>query len=84
MPGFLDCVSGSWAKGSNKQCSSETIANKSNMLRYELKKWHLSLDRLQTLIQKCNEVILALDTSEEKRALFTEEFNFRVIVKAAL
>jgi hypothetical protein len=54
------------------------------MLRYELKKWHLSLDRLQTLIQKCNEVILALDTSEEKRALFTEEFNFRVIVKAAL
>jgi hypothetical protein len=36
------------------------------------------------LIQKCNRVILILDALEEKRNLFTTEFNFKNIVKQHL
>jgi mannosylglycoprotein endo-beta-mannosidase len=84
MPGFLECVSNSWEKESHKSYSSAIVADKMKRLRYELKKWHVSLTKLKALIQKCNEVILALDTLEERRSLFRVEFNFRNIVKLHL
>lgn len=43
-----------------------------------------SLARLKEIMQTCNEVILILDTLEEKRALYTVEFNFSKIVKLHL
>jgi hypothetical protein len=44
----------------------------------------MSISKLKVLIQKCNRVILILDTLEENRNLFTAEFNFRSIVKQRL
>jgi hypothetical protein len=60
------------------------LVDKLKNLCYALKKWHLSLARLKGLIQNCNNVILLLDTLEEKRPLFLVEFNFRLIVKLHL
>jgi hypothetical protein len=84
QPGFLECVKNSWAHLSHKQYSSAILADKLKRLHFDLKKWHLSLARLKTLIQNCNKVILLLDSLEEKRPLFRSEFNFRTIVKLHL
>jgi hypothetical protein len=77
LPGFKECVTQSWERGSAKAYSSAVIADKLKGLRHELKKWHLSLARLKGLIQNCNKVIVILDTLEEERPLYREEFNFR-------
>jgi hypothetical protein len=84
MPGFNDCVAGSWARPSLKQYSSAVLADKLKSLRYDLKKWQTSLSKLKALIQNCNQVILLLDTLEEERPLYRAEFNFRKIVKLHL
>jgi hypothetical protein len=84
LPGFTDCVTQSWERGSAKLYSSAIIADKLKGLRQELKKWHMSLARLKLLIQNCNKVLLILDTLEEERPLFRAEFNFRLIVKLHL
>jgi mannosylglycoprotein endo-beta-mannosidase len=84
LPGFKECVTQSWERGSAKAYSSAVIADKLKGLRHELKKWHLSLARLKGLIQNCNKVIVILDTLEEERPLYREEFNFRQIVKLHL
>jgi hypothetical protein len=84
LPGFMECVKSSWSKPSHKGYSSAVLTDKLKNLRYTLKKWHLSLARLKGLIQNCNKVIMLLDTLEEKRPLFTVEFNFRLIVKLHL
>jgi hypothetical protein len=84
LPGFTECVTKSWAKESYKTYSSAILADKLKSLRFELKKWHLSLARLKGLIQNCNKVILLLDELEEKRPLFRPEFNFRNVVKLHL
>jgi hypothetical protein len=44
----------------------------------------MSISKLKVLTQKCNRVILILDTLEENRNLFTSKFNFRSIVKQHL
>jgi hypothetical protein len=54
-----------WARGSSKSYSSAIVVDKLKGLRQELKKWHMSLARLKSLIQICNKVILILDTLEE-------------------
>jgi hypothetical protein len=77
-------VAKSWGKGSSKSYSTAVIAAKFKQLRFELKKWDLSLARLKGLIKSCNEVILVLDTLEEQIPLFRVEFNFRSIVKLHL
>jgi hypothetical protein len=84
MPGFQQCVKESWAKISSKSHSSAILADKLKTLRYDLKKWQVSLSHLKLLIQNCNKVILALDSLEEHRPLYQAEFNFRKIVKIHL
>jgi hypothetical protein len=84
MQGFFDCVKKSWEKGSNKSYSSAIVADKLKSLRYDLKHWYTSLAKIKMIIQKCNRVILILDTLEEQRPLFRAEFNFRSIVKLHL
>jgi hypothetical protein len=84
LPGFMECVKKSWSNPSHKNYSSAILTDKLKNLRYALKKWHLSLARLKGLIQNCNNVILLLDSLEEKRPLFTVEFNFWLIVKLHL
>jgi mannosylglycoprotein endo-beta-mannosidase len=84
LPGFLECVKSSWSKPSHKSYSSADLMDKLKNLWYALKKWHLSLARLKGLIQNGNNVIMLLDTLEEKRPLFTMEFNFCLIVKLHL
>jgi hypothetical protein len=53
-------------------------------LSYDLKKWHVSLAKLNGLIQNCNNVIMIFDTLEEYRPLVCAEFNFRKVVKLHL
>jgi hypothetical protein len=84
LPGFMECVSSSWSKPSPKKYSSAVLADKLKCLRYDLKKWHVSLAKLKGLIENCNKVILLLDELEEKRSLYRTEFNFRRIVKIHL
>jgi hypothetical protein len=84
QPGFIDCVKDSWCTPSNKTHCSAIIADKFKFLRHSLKKWHMSLSKLKLLIQKCNQVILLMDSLEENRPLYTAEFNFRDIVKLHL
>ena len=67
LPGFYDCVANSWASTSNKAYSSVVIADKLKSLRFDLKKWHINLSRLQTLIQSCNKVIFLLWIHLKKR-----------------
>jgi hypothetical protein len=50
LPGFLDCVKASWNKPTSKSYSSAILADKLKSLRYDLKKWHVSLARLKRLI----------------------------------
>jgi hypothetical protein len=69
---------------SRKNHYSAIIADKFKCLRYALKKWQMSISKLKVFIEKCNRVILILDTLEENRNLFTAEFNFRSIVKQHL
>jgi hypothetical protein len=71
MPGFMECVSKSWSIESSKNYSSAIMADKLKKLRFELKKWHLSLAKLKGLMQNCNKVILILDALEEKKAVIS-------------
>jgi hypothetical protein len=84
FPGFKECVTQSWERGSAKLYSSAIVADKLKGLRQDLNKWHMSLARLKRLIQNCNKVLLILDTLEEERPLYRAEFNFRQIVKLHL
>jgi hypothetical protein len=84
MPGFIECVSQSWDKVSKKSYSSAIIVDKLKSLRFDLKKWQVSLSKIKGLIQNCNKVIFLMDTLEEERLLYRAEFNFRKIVKLHL
>jgi hypothetical protein len=67
LPGFKECVTQSWERGSAKTYSSAVIADKLKSPRHDLKKWHMSLARLKELIQNCNKVLVVLDTLEGER-----------------
>ena len=84
MPGFLDCVRQSWDIPSRKSSAAAVIADKLKTLRYDLKRWKTGLSKLKILIQLCNKVIFLLDELEDRRPLFTSEFNFRKLVKLHL
>jgi hypothetical protein len=70
MLGFKECVSESWSNISHKSSSATIITDKLKNLRYALKKWYVSLARINYLIQNCNKAILILDTMEENRPLY--------------
>jgi hypothetical protein len=66
----MDCVSESWSNISHMPSSATIITDKLENLRYALKKWYVSLARINYLIQNCNKAILILDTMEENRPLY--------------
>jgi hypothetical protein len=61
QPGFFDVVKSVWARNTKASSSSGILAEKFKVLRWELKKWKMSLSNIKLLINKCNLVIL--DTS---------------------
>jgi exonuclease III len=81
QPGFFDVVKSVWARNTKASTSSGILAEKFKILRWELKKWKMSLSNIKLLINKCNLVILYLDQLEEERNLYIPEENFRRIVK---
>jgi hypothetical protein len=69
-PTFLECVEKSWKKPSYKSNSIAVLAHKFKNLRYDLKRWQVSLSTIKTLIADCNKVILFLDNLEEAEGSF--------------
>jgi hypothetical protein len=83
LPGFLEVVKTIW----DIHCpgdSAKRLSAKFKLLRKGLKKWSTSMSSINSLIDKCNEVILLLDGYEEQRSLHISEWNFRNIVKNRL
>jgi hypothetical protein len=81
---MTECVKNSWSKQSSKLYSCVVLDDELKSLRFEIKKWQVSLSKLKQLIQKCNQVILFLGDIEEKRPLYRTGFNFRNVVKMHL
>ena len=79
--GFFDVVKSVWSSNVNATNSATRFVAKLKLLRAALKKWSKGLSNLNILIQNCNEVLATLDALEEQRPLFTQEFNFRKILK---
>jgi exonuclease III len=81
-PGFLDLVKSVWNTEVNATNSATRISAKFKLLRASLKKWSKKLSNLNNLLKKCNCTLEVLDALEEQRPLFTQEYNFRKILKA--
>jgi len=81
-PGFLDLVKSVWNTEVNATNSATRISAKFKLLRAALKKWSKKLSNLNNLLKKCNCTLEVLDALEEHRPLFTQEYNFRKILKA--
>jgi len=81
-PGFMDLVKTVWATNVSASNSATRITTKFKLLRAALKKWSRKLSNLNRLLKICNETLEILDALEEQRSLFTQESNFRKILKA--
>ena len=46
MPGFAECVADSWKKISRKKSSATILADKLKTLRYDIKRWKISISKL--------------------------------------
>jgi hypothetical protein len=60
-PGFLQTISASWSKPTNKNNSAANINTKFKRLRYDLKFWSKSISKLSICIENCNKALLELD-----------------------
>jgi hypothetical protein len=80
-PGFKETVKNLWEKPVRASNSATTISAKLKNVRRGLKHWSKSISKLKLLIENSNMVLLQLDVLEEKRPLFLQEWNFRVILK---
>ena len=80
-PGFFDMVNSVWNSNISATNSATRITAKFKLLRAALKKWSKGLSNLSCLIKNCNSTLEILDTLEEQRPLFLQEFNFRKILK---
>jgi len=80
-PGFFDLVNLVWNSNVSATNSAIRITVKFKLLRAALKKWSKGLSNLSCLIKNCNSTLEILDTLEEQRPLFLQEFNFRKILK---
>ena len=81
-PGFMDLVKSVWTSNVRASNSATRISSKFKLLRAALKKWSKKLSNLSRLIKICNDNLEVLDSLEEQRPLFIQEFNFRRILKA--
>jgi hypothetical protein len=71
----------SWEKPIRSSSSAAVLSKKLKRLRGELKRWSKSISKLKMMIENCNKVLLDIDNIEDKRPLFVQEYNFRVILK---
>jgi len=82
QPGFFELVEEIWKTETNTNNSVARVSAKLKLLRKALKKWSKNISQLNKLIQECNTVLAVLDKLEDQRPLFTQESNFRKILKA--
>ena len=82
QPGFFELVEEIWKTETNTNNSVARVSAKLKLLRKSLKKWSKNISQLNKLIQECNTVLAVLDKLEDQRPLFTQESNFRKILKA--
>ena len=82
QPGFFELVEEIWKTETNTNNSVARVSAKLKLLRKSLKKWSKNMSQLNKLIQECNTVLAVLDKLEDQRPLFTQESNFRKILKA--
>jgi len=80
--GFFELVEEIWKTETNMNNSVARVSAKLKLLRKALKKWSKNISQLNKLIQECNTVLAVLDKLEDQRPLFTQESNFRKILKA--
>lgn len=78
----FELVTSVWNTNVNATSSASRITAKFKLLRAALKKWSKGLSNLNNLIKDCNNSLEVLDALEEQRALYTQEHNFRIILKA--
>lgn len=78
---FLDIVQDTWNTEVRSSNIVTKVAAKFKLLRKTLKKWSKSISKINNLIAQCNEVLSILDKLEEQIPLYTQESNFRKIVK---
>jgi hypothetical protein len=81
QPGFSELVQQVWNINQRANNIASRIAAKFKLLRRVLKRWGKSLSTINNTISSCNNVLLVLDRLEEIRPLYTQEFNFRNILK---
>jgi hypothetical protein len=65
-----------WDKPVRASNSATSISAKLKNVRRGLKHWSKSISKLKLLIENSNMILLQLDSLEEKRPLFDQEWNF--------
>lgn len=80
----MDTVSNVWVQAVRASNSAQVISSKFKNLRRTLKQWSRNISSLPKLITNCNLVIAFLDSLGELRNLFTQESNFRILIKGHL
>jgi exonuclease III len=83
-PGFKDTVKTIWNKHVRASNSATALSAKLKNLRRGLKVWSKSISKLSLLMENCNKFLLELDNMEDKRLLYVQERNFRIILKKHL
>jgi len=81
-PEFMELVKSVWSANVRASNSATRISSKFKLLRAALKKWSKKLSNLSMLIKICSYKLEVLDSLEEQRPLFIQEYNFRNILKA--
>jgi hypothetical protein len=81
QPDFMDLVQQTWNTNIRTSTSVTKIVDKFKLLRKMLKIWSKSISRINNMIDQCNEVLSVMDKLEEQGTLFTQERNFRDILK---
>jgi hypothetical protein len=84
QPGFLDLVHHTWNTEVRAPNAAAKISAKFKLLTRVLKHWAKGLSNMKRAIKQCNDVMLILDNMEENIPLFTQEKNFRSIMKKHL
>jgi hypothetical protein len=78
----MELVKSVWSTNVRASNSATRISSKFKLLRAALKKWSKKLSNLSRLIRICSNKLEVLDSLEEQRPLFIQEYNFRNILKA--
>ena len=67
-----------------KKSAASCLAAKLKRLRFDLKKWSMTLSKIKLFIEFYNKAIFIIDELEDARKLSRPEINFRQLVKQHL